>query len=819
MPAARHLPLPRLPLIGREAEMVIAKSLLQRDDVGLITLTGAGGIGKTRLALQIGAELESEFVGGVFFIPLAPLSASDLLMPTLARAFGVGDEPGRDLLAGLGSRLQAERLLLILDNFEHLIAAASELAELLTLCPELKLLATSRERLSLQEEQVIPVPQLALPGAAASTPELLRHSEAVRLFAARARAVKPDFALTMDNLTTIGELCRRLDGLPLAIELAAARAMTLSPQLLLEKLGDPLTLLSGGPHDLPARLQTLRDTVAWSYDLLSVEEKLLLKELSVFSGDWSLAAAEAVSAREDTLLLLTQLVNKSLVVTVPHTLPADGLRFRLLETIRHYALEKLRETPQEEARARDAHAHYYLNMLAAQEGALKSRWQQAALASVSEVMENVRTAWRWAAAEGRLALLLASVEALWLVYAHHGLHNEAESLCAQAASTFKDAREPEEKRLLGKLLRGQGSSSFRLGFYAKARYLLSESIRLFRELELPQETAFSLNQLAATAHLEGRYIEEKQLLEESIALSLAEADRWLRAYSLNDLGFVTYLLGDTSEAQRLSGQSLDFFQELNDQRGVAFALNNLGVFAASSGALIEATALHQQSLLLRRANDDAWGIAASLLRLAVVARLGKDEDVARAHLKSALQAALKIYALPTILEICCELAALQVENKRADLAEPLLTIVLAHPTSQRDVRDKASRLATPSAPPTRMLNQSLEAALPIISETLALSEHELSIVKAQLEGAPAPPAYAQAYTKPTHRDELTPREAQVLRLIAKGKSNQDIAVDLGISTRTAERHISTIYEKIGARGKVARATATAYAYRHGFAPD
>jgi predicted ATPase len=426
----KNLPVQPTPFIGRQAEVKAGKDLLMRENVHLVTLTGPGGTGKTRLALQAAADLINRFEDGVYFVDLAPIREPESVLAAIARTVGLRETSDRPLLDKLKGQLRAQMMLLLLDNFEQVTAAAPKVGELLRDCPQLKLLVTSREVLHVRGEHVFPVPPLALPRAdfKALSVEQLTRCEAIRLFIERAQAVKPDFELTNENASAVAEICLRLDGLPLAIELATARISLFSPQALLERLGSRLKLLRRGARDLPARQQTLRDTIDWSYELLDSGEQRLFALLSVFPS-CTFDAAEVVASGikrldetgVDILDGLASLVDKSLIRRADQG--TGEPRLLMLETIREYAAERLEEDPEFGAAARRAHATYYANFTQRQWARLTGDGREVALDEMECDIENVRAAWRYWVAEGDLEQLRKLADCLWLLYDARGWYH------------------------------------------------------------------------------------------------------------------------------------------------------------------------------------------------------------------------------------------------------------------------------------------------------------------------------------------------------------------------------------------------------------
>ena len=435
--AKHNLPAEPTPFIGRQSEVTAVKDLLTRDqqNVRLLTLTGPGGTGKTRLALQVAADLVHRFVDGVYFVDLAPIREPEAVLTSIARTSGIRESSDRPLLEELKGQLQSKAMLLLLDNFEQVTAAAPKVGELLQGCPELKVLVTSREALHLRGEHIHPVPPLALPRAELKQQSLeqLTQCEALQLFVERVLAVKPDFEVTHENAPTIAEICFRLDGLPLAIELAAARMKLFSPRSLLERLGSRLQLLRGGARDLPIRQQTLRDTVDWSYELLNDGEQRLFALLSVFAG-CTFEAAETVAAginhldqiKMDVLEGLDSLVDKSLVRETDQDVGEP--RFLMLETIREYASERLEQDSGFRAAAYEAHASYFTEFAQGQWEGLSGDRRETALREMESEIDNLRIAWRYWVEKRNLEELNKFVNSLWSFYDTRGWYHATVAL-------------------------------------------------------------------------------------------------------------------------------------------------------------------------------------------------------------------------------------------------------------------------------------------------------------------------------------------------------------------------------------------------------
>jgi predicted ATPase len=446
-----NLPAEPTPLIGRRAEVAAVTDLLNRENVRLVTLTGPGGTGKTRLAVQAAADAIDRFEDGVFFVDLAPVREPQAVLATIARVVGVRETSSRPLLDELKQELRAQNALLLLDNFEQVTAVATTVAELVRDCSRLKLLVTSREALRVRGEHVFPVPPMGLPRADLKLPSLeqLTQYEAIQLFVERAQAVKADFKLTNENASAVAQICSRLDGLPLAIELATARIGLFSPQALLERVGSRLRLLRGGARDLPVRQQTLRDTIDWSYELLDGGEQRLFALLSVFPG-CTFEAVDAVASRVkrreetvDTLNGLASLVDKSLIRRADH---GDGEpRLLMLETIREYAGERLEEDIEFSAAARSAHATYFADFTQRQWERLTGNEREAALSEMESDIENVRTAWRYWVGERNLEQLRKLADCLGLLYDARGWYHAMVDLTADLLNVLASTPSTPER--------------------------------------------------------------------------------------------------------------------------------------------------------------------------------------------------------------------------------------------------------------------------------------------------------------------------------------------------------------------------------------
>jgi predicted ATPase/transcriptional regulator with XRE-family HTH domain/Tfp pilus assembly protein PilF len=620
------LPVPLTGFVGREREVAEARARLLEPQTRLLTLTGPGGTGKTRLALEVARAVEVDFPDGVAFVPLATLTDPDLVPSAITQALGLREHPGQRPLDLLRSVLQDRRLLLVLDNCEQVAAAASQFADLLMATSGVRILATSRARLAVAGERLYPVLPLGLPTPEqARNPAALGTAEAVRLFVLRAQDALPEFAVDAGNAAVVGAICARLDGLPLAIELAAARIRHMPPPALLKRLEGSMALLTGGPRDAPERQRTLRETIAWSYVLLDEEGKALFRRLSVFVGGWTLAAAEAVCAASgglpalegDTLLALSTLADQSLVVVENDR--AGEPRFQMLQTVRAFAWERLAETGEREA-MEATHAAYLLSLAEAGEPALQGADQGLWLAQLEREHDNLRAVLRWAQDKGELETGLRLAGALRWFWLRRGYLSEGrrwlEGLLARAEMRQRSAGAPAVR---ARALQGAGGLAWSQGDYARATVLLEESLALSRDLNDKPAMVDSLVNLGIVAYEQGEYARAMVLHEESLALCSELGDKRDIAYSLINLGIVAYEQGDYARATVLLEESLALSRGLNDKRGTAYSLHGLGGVAYEQGDYARATALHQESLALCRELGDKRGIVASLEAMGRVA--------------------------------------------------------------------------------------------------------------------------------------------------------------------------------------------------------
>ena len=641
-----NLPAQPTPLIGREHEVAAVVQLVRREDVRLVTLTGPGGTGKTRLGLQIALELGEVFAGGVFFVSLSTINDPLLVIPTIAQALGIRDRAGQPLLARLAEMLQPKQVLLLLDNFEQVVGAASQVADLLTSCPQLKMLITSREVLHVRAEHEFAVPPLALPDPA-HLPDLatLIRSPSVALFLQRAQAVKPEFQLTTTNARAVAEICVRLDGLPLAIELAAARMKLLSPEALLARLGRRLAMLTGGGRDVPARQQTLRNTIEWGYQLLNTWEQRLFGWLSVFVGGCTLQAAEVVvecgfiqhvGAADLSLPvidLVASLLDKSLLQRMEQTGEgSEEPRLLMLETIREYALEALTSSGEGNS-ARQAHADYFLQLAEEAEPALNGPLLAMWLDRLEREHDNLRAALHWAIEGGRaeMALRLGSaLERFWVVRGHR---NEGlaflERALAGSAGVAADVR--------AKALLAAARLAFNQSNYDQGEILAQQSLALFRELGDRRGVALALDRLGMAAWRRGDFATARVLMEEDLALFKELGDRDRVAWSLFTLGLLNNKQGEYTRACALFEESLTLFRELGNKRGMAASLTQLaGTLFASQGNQDMIYPLLEEGLALDREVGDKEGKAVSSLLLGWVALKQGDVITARTRVEESL---------------------------------------------------------------------------------------------------------------------------------------------------------------------------------------
>jgi predicted ATPase/DNA-binding CsgD family transcriptional regulator len=761
--------LPRQPsaLVGRREEMQIARGQLLAEDVRLLTLVGPGGVGKTRLAIAVAEGLVGHpaFPDGVRFVDLAPLREPALLPSAIGSALGVPETGGRPVLEVLLGFLAGRRLLLVLDNCEHMLAAGSDVGHLLAGVPGLTVLATSRESLRLRWERTLPLGALALPDPRhlPPLPELARVP-AVALFLDRAQAARPDFALTPENAPLVAKLVERLDGLPLAIELASARAALLGPAAILARLDRHLPLPGLGGPDVPARQRSLQAAISWSHDLLAPAEQVLFRRLAPFAGGWMLEAAEVVvgavdgylpaCAVPDVLDGLTSLADKSLVQVVVS--PGGEPWFRLLETVREYALERL-ETSGEADGARRQHAHYYMALAASAEPALKGPDQRDWVDRLEREHDNLRAALRW----------LLSVD------------------------------ETEDAQRLASLL---GYFWWIGGHLAEGRRWLDEALALDRDGIAPSRTA-ALVWSGVLAYGQGDGTQAEARADDARELARARGEVPFEAFAITLRGLVAWRRGDPEAAARLHREALDLARGVGDAWITGDLLYHLGM-AESERDPAAAVGPLSESLELLRAAGGLHHLMLAVGALAdVYGRLGR-LDEARDLFRQGLALGRSGADPITAVWVATFALAFLVERGQADQALPLLAGLDAYTASFGYQRTPLEQVTFDRA-----------------AVTARAQLGEARAAKAWAAGRPAPPgeivrAAADLFDVAVNADSLVPasasrarraghgllsaREQEVLALVAQGRSNREIADALVITENTSKYHVTSLLNKLGA---------------------
>jgi non-specific serine/threonine protein kinase len=763
-----NLPSELSSFVGREEELTEVKRLLENKR--LLTLTGSGGCGKTRLALAAARRAVRRFEDGVWMVELASLAEPSLVPQAVAFTLGVRERPGSSLTEALSDYLRTRKLLLLLDNCEHLIDACAELAgALLHSCPGLRVIATSREALGITGEIAWPVPSLSLPDLRRLPDiESLSRYESARLFVERATTVKPNFTLTEQNAPAVAHVCYRLDGIPLAIELAAARTKVLSVEEISARLGDSFRLLAAGSRTALPRQRTLHATMDWSHVLLGQKERVVFRRLSVFAGGFTLEAAESICAgeqlqRDEVLELLSQLVDKSLVVAQER----DGAaRYHMLETIRQYGRERLEEAG-EAAQVREQHAGYYLAVAEEAEPELKGDRQVTWLERLETEHGDLRVAMAWLLERGEPEEAARLGWALWLFWGirthlAEGRRSMERALSARGSVGMTASARARALFVAGMMANYQGD-------HLSAEPLVQESLGLFKELGDKVGTAYALSNAGYVALGQGRYGQAIAVIEEAADLFLEEGEKWGAAIELGFLAVAWRNRGDHKRAKRLAERALAISREIGERQASTSALYTLAILARTEGKDEHARNLFEEGLRLS-------------------AELGNEADVAHC-----LEGLASMYGAEGKI-----VRAARLWGAEEALLEKLEDAVYTY------LPDRALHRSQVAAARSQVDEAAWTAAW--------IEGRAMSLEQAVSYALEQEPASDPAAPEP-HLAGLSAREVDVLRLVATGLTNAEVADRLFLSSRTVDWHMGSIYRKLEIHS---RAEATRFAAEHGF---